>query len=143
MPIPKLFVDANVFFSAIKSSRGGSAEVFKLAEYKIIKIAVSSLVLFEARRNIAKKLPSTKIFDFFNLINDIGFEITNVDKKKSISKYGQIIASKDASVLAAAIESKSDFLITLDRKHFMSPKIKKVKLPIKILIPGDFLQKYL
>lgn len=143
MPKYKLFCDANVIFSATKSSHGGSARIFELAEHKIINIFTSSLVLFEVRKNITKKLPSEKIFDFFKLINNTGIEIVNENKEKAIVKYGKIIVSKDAPILAAAIKSKSGFLITMDRKHFMNPKIKKTKLPIKILTPGDFLQKYL
>lgn len=54
-----------------------------------------------------------------------------------------IIHPKDIHVLSSALYYKVGFLITLDKKHFMNPKIKKVKLPIKILTPAEFLQKYL
>lgn len=55
----------------------------------------------------------------------------------------KIIHPKDIHILSTALTTKADFLITLDRKHFMNPKIKKAKLLIKILTPKDFLQKYL
>lgn len=42
-------------------------------------------------------------------------------------------------VLSASIESKSDYLITLDRRYFFTEAIIRANLPIKIVTPKDFI----
>jgi len=43
-------------------------------------------------------------------------------------------------VLAAAVKGKVDVLLTLDRKHFLSPAVLQAGLPFLIMTPGDFLR---
>jgi len=50
-----------------------------------------------------------------------------------------LINKKDAHVLAPAITGKSDFLLTLDRKHFMTPNFKMANFDCIILTPGEIL----
>ncbi len=62
---------------------------------------------------------------------------------KEITELQKIIPTKDIPILVGAILSKSPFLITLDRKHFLAnEKLKKINLPLKILNPGEFLRNY-
>ena len=42
-------------------------------------------------------------------------------------------------VLAAAVTGGASFLLTLDRRHFMSPRVSQAGLPLAILTPGEFL----
>ena len=50
-----------------------------------------------------------------------------------------LINKKDAHELASAITGKSDFLLTLDRKHFMTPNFKMANFDCIILTPGEIL----
>jgi predicted nucleic acid-binding protein len=57
-----------------------------------------------------------------------------------LSQYDGIIAIKDRHIIASAIKSDSDFLITLDRNHFQTEAIKKANLPVTIMTPKEFLE---
>lgn len=63
---------------------------------------------------------------------------------EEIAKFKKLLPDKDIPILFGAIVSGANFLITLDRKHFLeNEKLKKLKLPFKIVNPGDFLREYL
>ena len=54
-----------------------------------------------------------------------------------------MIDRKDLHVLAAGVEGKSEFLLTLDRKHVLAAAgaAEKADLPIRVLTPGDFIRQ--
>jgi hypothetical protein len=59
----------------------------------------------------------------------------------SVKRAAKVVGRKDVSILAAAKESGLDFLITLDKKHFLSPRAKKgAGLPV--VTPAEFLQYF-
>ena len=47
----------------------------------------------------------------------------------------------DASVLAAALGSGAAFLLTLDRRHLLTPTVEAAGLPVRVMTPGDFLRQ--
>lgn len=53
----------------------------------------------------------------------------------------RIVAEKDAHVLAAALKGHVDALLTLDRKHLLTPAVRAAS-PVLIQTPGDFLQQF-
>lgn len=134
-----LFLDANIFFSAICSKTGGSNYLFQLAKKKLFSIVTSEYALKEAKINIEKKLGRAKLPDFYKLV----VILTEVDSKKTTSdqltSLHKAIAMKDVPILASAINLKVDFLITLDKKDFMSKKMLVEKFPFEIITPGGYL----
>ncbi len=52
----KVFLDANIFFAAARSPKGGSGFILELAKIGKIEVITVSQALLEAERNIAKKL---------------------------------------------------------------------------------------
>ena len=63
-------------------------------------------------------------------------------KPSLVKKMSDLINLEDVPILAGAINHKADFLITLDRKDFMTPKLKKFSLPTIITTLQDFFQQY-
>ena len=49
----------------------------------------------------------------------------------------------DAHVLAAAVRSRADYLLTLDKKHLMTDTLLQANLGPIIATPGQFLSQYL
>lgn len=133
----KLFLDANVLFAAAYSETGASRGLFELAKQKKIKLYSSKYIINEATRNIIKKIGE----DYVPILLTLITEMEKVDKDEfdteQKEKYAEFIAEKDLPVLISAINMGVDFLITLDRKDFMSDKIKTLKLPFKIMLPGE------
>jgi len=132
----KLFLDASVFIAGTKSLTGGSSFIIEACRRKIFKPVVTRVILKESEKNLQEKNPE-HLARFYKIIGQLPLEIQ--PPALETKNYENIIHPKDAPVLAAAIESKSNFLITLDKKHFKTPKIERANLPLKILTPKEFL----
>lgn len=101
------------------------------------------LVLLEAERHIQAKLRREALLRFYREIASLTLELVEPPAPHEIHTKEQIIHSKDAHVLAAAEKGHADFLVTLDRKHFMSATVLHAGLPFQIVTPGDFLHRWL
>jgi predicted nucleic acid-binding protein len=60
---------------------------------------------------------------------------------RSMEKAATIVDRKDAPILAAAENANVDFLITLDKRHFVNPKTRQ-KAMLKVVSPIEFLQSF-
>ena len=136
----KLFIDASVFIAASASKEGGSAALSKIYQKVSFTPVTTQAVLNESELNIKAKLGEEALLSFYKLIAQTPLVLQPTPTLTERIKYHDIIHQKDAHVLAAALQGNCDYLITLDRKHFMTDKIQQAKLPIKILTPGDFLK---
>ena len=133
----KLFLDANILFSATCSDSGASRMLFKLAKGDKVSLLSSTYAIEEALKNIEKKLGSDKLPEFFVLLSLLDDLIKNLIPS---DKYNGVVPKKDLPILLAAIELDVDYLITLDKKDFKTEKVENAQLPFKIMIPGEFLQ---
>lgn len=142
----KTFLDANIFFAGTRSPKGGSGFVLELAKKKKLEIITVAQALLEAEQNILKKLGLRYLNRHYQNLLEIKPKIQSIEfvTLKEIAKFRKILPDKDTPILLGAIFSKSQVLLTLDRKHFLgNEKLKRVKLPFKIMNPGEFLRKYL
>ena len=135
--MPKLFLDANIWIAASASATGGSAFILQACREGHFQAIATELILYEAEKNITAKLNQNALSRFHKLLETIPVKIH--PPAVTLDQYQNLIDPKDAHVLASAIESQSDFLITLDRQHFFSSKIQAANLPIRILTPKDFI----
>lgn len=133
----KLFLDANVIFSAVCSDSGASNFLFLLAKKKKVILFSSFYAVNEAKVNIERKL-GDKLVLFYELISEF-IKIDNSGRAGG-EKYENFIIEKDIPILVGAEEMRADFLLTLDKKDFMNTKIAKLKLPFKIMSPGEYLR---
>ena len=94
-------------------------------------------------RIVREKFPK-KIDTAYQLISSTPINIKENPSAKEVQKIAKFIDDiKDTPILAGALQSNAESLITLDRKHFMSEKLKSASLPIQILTPKDFIENYL
>ena len=131
------FLDSSVFFSAVNSPTGGSSKLFTLPK---IRLVVSPLVLTEVERNVQAKLQSHHLDRFFMLAE----KLKVLDQKpndKHILEAKKVIAEKDAVILAEAKEAGTDFLVTLDKKHFLTPDVQKFLGRQRVLTPKMLIQE--
>lgn len=134
----KLFLDANVLFAAARSKTGASFAIFELQTIYKFALITSQLALIETERNLVEKEDNAVLNNFYLLVKTVDIIRVRDDKGKEF--FGKIIEQKDAPILYAALVSKSDYLITLDRKHFFTSKVRNLKLGFKIITPGEFIQ---
>lgn len=141
----KVLIDANVFFAAAGSPKGGSGFVLELAKKKKLEVITVNQALLEAEQNILKKLGPRYLNRHYQNLLEIKPKIQPIEfvTLREIAKLKKILPEKDIPILLGVIFSKSQILITLDRKHFLgNEKLKGLKLPFEIMNPGEFLRKY-
>lgn len=137
----KIFLDANIFIAACGNTSGGSAYIFNVAAIEPSwHLLTSTLALYEARKNIHKKLPNA-IQEFERLLVSPALTIVESPPIKVIDIAKKIIATKDAPLLAAAICAKAKYFCTLDQKDFHTPQVKTWcrKRGLSIVTPRDLL----
>lgn len=134
----RLFLDANIFVAAAASLQGGSALLLETGKKNRLEVVSSHLALLEAERNIRKKLPLHALKRFHHLLQEVPLLIVPSPSAEEVRRYETLIHEKDAPILAAAVSSRADFLITLDRRHLLSEKIAHARLPLKVATPRDF-----
>lgn len=136
----RIFLDANVLFSAAHRTDSPLRAFFRLAEAKVCELLASPFALDEARRNIARKNPS-KTAELEQLIAQIttcreaGAEETRWARSTGIP-------DKDAPILAAAVQAQADILVTGDRTDFGSLYGQKLR-GLEVLAPRTALERIL
>jgi len=126
-----VFVDSSVLFSAVNSPTGGSAKLFTVENLKLV---ASPIILTEVERNVRKKLLEDHLKRFFLLAE----QLTIIDQRPNellIRRAKKVIAEKDAVILAEAKQSKAEVVVTLDKKHFLIPKVAKFLGKQKVFTP--------
>lgn len=110
----RIFLDANVLFSAGKSN--GAVRSF-LVQLKILghTLVADGYVVGEARRNLEVKFP-TAMDDFVALIKQV--EASAKASGPLRPGIAPELPEKDRPVLAASIHHKCQILMTGDKMHF-------------------------
>ena len=108
----RLFLDANVLFTAAHNPRGKAAFVLELAAEGHWQAVTSALALDEARRNLARKFP-----ECVERLDPLVAGVERVNAPPG-SPCPVDLPEKDRPILAAALRAGASHLLTGDRAHF-------------------------
>jgi len=136
----KVFIDTNVLIAGVNSVTGASATILDLCEAGVLQMVVSGQVLIEADRNFTAKFPEL-VGHFHQFIHNLAPFMVEDPTPESMEKATTMVDRKDAPILAAAQNANVDFLITLDKRHFLNPKTRQ-KVMLKVVSPIEFLQSF-
>ncbi len=134
---PRIFLDANVIFSALYSLKGAPNAILEAYLDGRLGVVVSRQVLEEIISNIHKKRPDLLPRLYF-FLEQAPFEIQPDPSVEEVAQWAKVINPPDAPILAAAIAAGSDFLVTGNTTHFTPEVARKAKLCI--LTPAQFIQ---
>ncbi len=112
----RIFLDANVLFSAAKSSGAMHALLMRLKSSGHTLVA-DGYVVGEARRNQEAKFPAA-LKDFEALMNQVEASAGTCGPLRA--EIAPDLPEKDRPVLAASIHLRCQILISGDRTHFGS-----------------------
>lgn len=112
----RLFLDANILFSAAHSPEGGAGELLGLSEAGHCELITSQHAIFEAERNLALK--SALGAASFDRVLTTVHRIPEAGPGLVAWAIGLGLPKNDAPILAAAAAAKADMLVTGDRRHF-------------------------
>jgi predicted nucleic acid-binding protein len=125
----RLFLDANVLFSAAYKA---DARVFRLWGLSDVLLCSSRYALEEARFNLADQ---NQLHRLASLTERVQFyEAGKRNLPRSVH-----LPDKDAPILLAAIEAKSNFLLTGDFRHF-GPYFDKRIEGVTVIRPSQYLK---
>ena len=110
----RLFLDANVLFSAAKSSGAVRSLVERMVD-EGHECWADAYVVEEARRNLAVKSPAS-LSGLDHVVARIRVSALQVGREDSAAI--RAVPEKDRPVVAAAIALSCDALVTGDRTHF-------------------------
>ncbi|MCJ7739941.1 PIN domain-containing protein, partial [Candidatus Microgenomates bacterium] len=120
----KVFLDSSVLVAASGSISGASAFILGKSKEGDIRTYVSLDVIGEARKNIKLKMPKAAFFRFTYFLKQAKMILVPTPTIEETALCENYIEKKDAPILAAAKKSRVSHLVTLDRKHFFTDKVK-------------------
>ena len=123
----RLFLDANVLFSAAYSANAGLLQFWKL---KNVVLCSSRYALEEAAINLAQDVQRTRL-------EELSAAIQLFEPISRSLPQGLALPDKDAPILLAAVATH---LITGDVRHFGRYFGKRIE-GLLVLPPGDYLRK--
>ncbi|MBU2759080.1 PIN domain-containing protein [Acidithiobacillus sulfurivorans] len=126
-----IFLDANILFSA---ALGGEAFalLWDLAKQRKVILHSSSYCLTEARRNIVRKRPAAQ-----SVLENLLTNVRVVPHADQVN-FSVDLNAKDLPVLASAVASGVDVLLTGDIRHF-GPLMGLPDLPVRVMTIRSFL----
>jgi len=126
----RLFLDANILFSAAYRPDAGLVQLWKL---KDAILCSSHYALEEARINLTENIQRRRLAK-------LARRIYLFDAAPRELPSGLSLPEKDVPILLAAMEAKVTHLITGDVRHF-GPYFGKQIEGILVLSPADYLKK--
>ena len=139
MTSPELFLDSSALFAGIVSASGASRALLLLAEAEQIAITVSEQVAAETERAVARKIPRA-LPEFREAIRATGLRIVRDPALDEIEAYADIISHQaDVPIVVAAMRVKTDYLVTLNPRHFIDDPAVAGRAKLRIGTPGDAL----
>ncbi len=108
----RLFLDANVIFTAAHNPDGKAAFLFEALDLKRWELLSSTFAIIEARRNIVFKYPPCA-----DRLESLFARLTMAAQPAPVA-IGITLPEKDRPIYLAALASGATHLLTGDRRHF-------------------------
>jgi len=131
--VDRVFLDANVLFSAAYMESSGLARLWQLADAELLS---SDYAIEEARRNLAAdREPALARLSRLTAT----LTIVNLPQNPKQSLNVRIDA-KDRPILLAAIRGKANYLLTGDGRHFGHLYGKRIE-GVMVLRPAQYFER--
>ncbi len=125
----RLFLDANVLFSAAYQPEAGLLRLWRL---KHVALYSSRYALEEARINLTEE-------DQWTQLTKLSGSLHLFEAGQRALPPGISLPDKDVPILLAAIEAQCTHLLTGDLRHF-GPYLGKKVEGVAIMLPGGYLK---
>jgi predicted nucleic acid-binding protein len=135
----KVFLDSNVIISGLFSDKGSPRIIldFLCLGLPVLAGVIGQYNIIEIERNLSKKMPDV-LPVYKKYLQALNLKIIQLPSYRDIKNLFGHISDKDIPVLASAIISNADFLVTGDKKDFIKSKLRG-KYSFRILSPAEFL----
>lgn len=139
----KIFFDADVLFSLsyTKNPTSGARRIILQGYLEKYSFITSAGVIEETSKNLSSYNNSDYLKRLGEILEDFNFWVIKILDEKLVDLYKDIIHEKDTHVLVGAIQSNADYLLTFNKKHFLTPRFKKLNLKLQVVTPKEFIEK--
>ncbi len=139
MTRPDVFLDTSALIAGLLSASGGAQALFALGEARALQLWCSQDVLAELDTVLRQKIP-LHLAVVSAWLARTRLELVEPPSIRSVRKLHRLVGhSKDSVVLAAAMDARIDYLVTLDREHMLNNPRLRSALAFPIGTPGDCL----
>jgi len=136
---PHLFFDSSALFAGVASGTGAERVLLQLAEAKVVEITISEQVIVETERALARRAAAALPF-FRQALRASHIRIVRDPALAQVLAARNLIGHEaDAPILASAMQVKTDFLVTLNRRHFVDDPQVAQRSGLSIGMSGDAL----
>lgn len=133
----RVFLDANVLFTAAYSPDGLSGLLIELGAAARVTLLTSPLAIIEAQRNLEVKRPEVLPTFERNLATlRIVMEPGTADVERLTPSD---LSARDRPILAAAIVGRATHFVTGDQRDFGRWMTGRASLPLRVMTPRQFL----
>ncbi|MBI2028600.1 MAG: putative toxin-antitoxin system toxin component, PIN family [Candidatus Levybacteria bacterium] len=137
----RVFFDASIIIAALLSPSGGSSLLFEYVKQERIVGLTSQTVIDEILEEEKYKKLNKSRNEIVQFVAQSGLIIREAIGIEEISSLQGQVDLDDAHLIAGAVQTKSAYLVTLDKKHLLREDIRQKFLPLRILSPKELLQK--
>jgi hypothetical protein len=110
-----------------------------LAEARRVALTISQQVVTETERALARKAPRA-LPDYRELLRRSVLRIVRDPTVSQVATQAGIISHQaDVPIVVAAMDARVDFLVTLNRRHFLDDPGVAERSGLRIGTPGDAL----
>jgi uncharacterized protein len=127
--VDRIFLDANVLFSAAYRPNAGLARLWQLEN---VELMTSAYAAEEARLNLAEEDQRIRLEGLL--------EKVRIVTAVAPLPRGVKLAEKDQAILQAALQARATHLLTGDRKHF-GPHFGRRLGGVLVLPPSGYLER--
>jgi predicted nucleic acid-binding protein len=139
MPKGDIFLESSALIAGIISSQGAARALLLLGEDEKIILTVSEQVIAEVERNVARKAPKALPFAR-EIILRANIRIVRNPTPASVRSHLDWISHvADVPILVAARDANTDFLVTLNTRHFIQDPEVSRRSGLRIGTPADAL----
>ena len=139
MSRPDLFFDSSALFAGVVSASGASRALLILAETGQVAVTVSEQVVAETERAIARKV-ARALPAYREALRNTGLRIVRDPSPQDVEAHRHLIRHQpDVAIVLAAMRAEVDFLVTLNRRHFIDDPEVATRSGLRIGLPGDAL----
>ena len=139
MPAIEVFFDSSALVAGVISPTGAARALLVLAEAGRFRLIVSEQVIAETERALARKAPRALPL-YRETLRATGLRIVRSPTPEVCAAHGDIIAhAADVPIVVAAMKAGVDYLVTLNRRHFLDDPQVARRSGLRIGTPGDAL----
>jgi predicted nucleic acid-binding protein len=134
-----IFLDSSALFAGIVSRSGAARVLLLLGEAQRIDLLISEQVIAETERAVARKAPAALPILRQMILHSQAKVLHDPPIEETRLHLYWMAGPSDVPILLAAMQARVDFLVTLNRRHFLDDPQVAQRSSLRIGTPGDAL----